>query len=443
MYIPDYVNLCMQRLESNGFVAYAVGGCVRDCLLGLLPQDYDLCTNATPEQIQQIFSDYRLVLAGEKHGTVTVISHGNPIEITTFRTEGGYRDHRHPDWVRYETNIEADLSRRDFTVNAMAYSPTRGLVDPFGGQADLKQNILRAVGNPQRRFSEDALRILRGVRFAVRFSLIPEPCTLQAMIDLAPLMDNLARERVFSELNKLLLQINAEQLRQYIPILTQVIPELEPMVDFDQCSPHHAYDVFTHTAYVVENTPPDLTLRWAALLHDTGKCQSFYKDETGRGHFPEHAKHSAQIADQVLRRLKAPAALREQVVNLVNMHMLPIEPNKRLLRRRLSQLGQAQLQQLLALMEADTKSKGVQENVDLSFSEIRSLLEEITAEDSCLSLRDLAVGGHDLMAIGFSGKQIGICLAHLLQQVLDESLSNEKNALLEAARAYATKEDAL
>ena len=263
------------------------------------------------------------------------------------------------------------------------------------------------------------------------------------MISLAPLMDNLSRERVFSELCKLLTLINAHQLRPYIPILTQVIPELKPIVDFDQCSPHHAYDVYTHTAYVVENTPPDLALRWSALLHDTGKSQSFYKDETGRGHFPEHAKLSAQIAQQVLLRLKAPNALREQVVELVAMHMIPIVPDKRLLRRRLSQLGSERLQQLLLLMEADTKSKGVEENSRFPFPEIHALLAEIMAEDSCLSLRDLAVSGHDLMALGLAGKQVGSCLEHLLRQVLDEALPNEKSALLAAARRYANKEDTL
>lgn len=441
MFIPDYVNQCIQRLEDNGFSAYAVGGCVRDYLLGRTPEDYDLCTNATPEQMQQIFSDYRLVLAGEKHGTITVICQDTPVEITTFRTEGGYVDHRHPDWVCYESSIEADLSRRDFTINAMAYSPTRGLADPFGGQTDLKSGVLRCVGDPHRRFNEDALRILRGVRFAVRFSLTPENSTMQAMVDLAPLMDSLARERVFTELCKLLPLINARQLTQYRGILSQIIPELTPMIGFDQCSPHHAYDLYTHTAYVVENCTAKLSLRWAALLHDTGKCQSFYKDESGRGHFPEHAKRSAQIADQVLQRLKAPTALREQVVELVSMHMIPIEPDKRLLRRRISQLGIDPLKQLLLLMEADTKSKGVLENTNFPLSEIYRLLNEIEMENSCLSLRDLAVDGHDLMALGFAGKQIGSCLAFLLQQVMDETLTNEKVALLDAAKRFIHKED--
>ena len=440
MFIPDYVNHCIQRLEAAGFAAYAVGGCVRDHLLGRTPLDYDLCTSATPEQMQQIFADHRLVLAGEKHGTVTVICEDKPIEITTFRTEGGYADHRHPDWVRYETTIEADLSRRDFTVNAMAYSPTRGLADPFGGQADLQKGILRAVGQPQKRFTEDALRILRGVRFAVRFSLTPEEETLQTMFQLAPLMDNLARERVFSELCKLLPLIDAAQLQLYAPILTQVIAELAPMVGFDQCSPHHAYDVYTHTALVVEKTPPELALRWAALLHDVGKCAVFYKDEDGRGHFPEHAKVGSEIADKVLLRLKAPTALRQQVVELVQLHMLPIGPDKRLLRRRIHQLGFDRLNQLLVLMQADSASKGVPSESAGEFKQIRTLLEQIKAEEGCLSLKDLAINGHDLMSLGLSGKQVGSCLNYLLQQILDENLVNDKTALLNAAAVYKNEE---
>ena len=437
MVLPNYVNQCIQRLEAQGFSAYAVGGCVRDALLGLTPHDYDLCTDATPDQLQQVFADHRLVLAGEKHGTVTVIIDHIPVEITTFRTEGGYRDHRHPDWVRFETNIEADLSRRDFTVNAIAYSPTRGLADPFGGKADLEKKILRAVGQPDRRFTEDALRILRGVRFAVRFGLTPENNTLHAMEQLAPLMDSLARERVFSELCKLLPLINAVQLQQYAPVLTQVIPELKPLLGFDQHSPHHAYDVYAHTAHVVENTPAELTLRWAALLHDAGKPASFYRDENGRGHFPDHASLGAAIADGVLLRLKAPTALRRQVTELIRLHMTPLEPDKRLLRRRLGKLGQDMLQLLLQLQEADMCSKGTGVPEELSqFSAIRQVLDEVLAEAACLKLSDLAVNGNDLMALGLEGKQIGTCLAYLLEQVQSDSLPNEKSALLQAAKEY-------
>lgn len=435
MYLPSYVNYCIEKLERSGFAAYAVGGCVRDSLLGLTPQDYDLCTNATPAQIRRIFSDHRLILAGEKHGTVGVLVENIPVEITTFRTEGGYRDNRHPDWVQFETHIKADLSRRDFTVNAMAYSPTRGLADPFGGQADLQNKCLRAVGDAATRFTEDSLRILRGVRFAVRYHLTPDAATENAMFSLAPLMDNLARERVFSELCKLLPLISAKDLLRFSPVLTQVLPELAPLVDFDQHSPHHAYDIFTHTAHVVAAVPEELSLRWAALLHDLGKPQSFYRDETGRGHFPGHAGLGAELANTALLRLKAPAALRQQVTELIRLHMTPLEPDKKLLRRRLGKLGLETLDRLLLLQEADMCSKGTGIPEETSqFAAIRQVLEEILKEDACLHIRDLAVNGHDLMALGLQGKQVGQCLEQLLQQVQDERLPNERTALLTAVK---------
>ena len=436
MYLPSYVNLCMDKLEHAGFATYAVGGCVRDSLLGLTPQDYDLCTNATPEQMRKVFQDHRLILAGEKHGTVGVLVEEEIVEITTFRTEGGYRDNRHPDWVRFEAHIEADLSRRDFTVNAMAYSPTRGLADPFGGQADLKNKCLRAVGDAATRFTEDALRILRGVRFAVRYGLTPEKATETAMFSLAPRMDNLARERVFSELCKLLPLVTAEDLLRFTPVLTQVLPELTPLVGFDQHSPHHAYDIFTHTAHVVAAVPGELPLRWAALLHDTGKPLSFYLDETGRGHFPDHAGKGAALADAALLRLKAPTAFRNQVTTLIKLHMTPLEPDKRLLRRRLNQLGQETLEQLLQLQEADAASKGIAADIS-AFSQIRLCLQELLSEDACFSQKDLAINGKDLVALGFvPGKALGACLDALLQQVLDEKLPNERAALLAAAENY-------
>ena len=215
MKIPEYVLACLNRLEEAGFAAYIVGGCVRDNLLGLTPNDYDMCTNALPDQTEEIFSDHKLVLAGKKHGTVGVITEGGVVEITTFRTEGNYTDNRHPEWVEFVPNIEDDLARRDFTVNAMAYSPTRGLADPFGGQEDLKNKILRAVGDAEQRFREDSLRILRGARFAAKYELIPEEKTLEAMISLRGLMKNLARERVFEELCKLLLSATAEDLPRW------------------------------------------------------------------------------------------------------------------------------------------------------------------------------------------------------------------------------------
>ena len=435
MNLPSYIRSCIDRLEKAGFAAYCVGGCVRDSLLGLVPHDYDLCTSASPEQIKQVFSDCRLVLAGEKHGTVTVIMAHQPVEITTFRTEGGYGDSRHPDWVRFVSSIEEDLSRRDFTVNAMAYSPVRGFADPFGGQADLRSKTLRAVGDPIARFTEDALRILRGVRFSVRYGLCPEPNTQQAMMTLTPLMDKLARERVFDELCKLLPHVQAEDLLRFSPVLIQAIPELASCVGFDQHSPHHAFDIFTHTAHVVAAMPADPALRLAALLHDIGKPRVFYRDENGRGHFPGHAALGAEMADAVLRRLRAGNELRTRVVSLIQNHMIPLEPDKRLLRRRLSKLGTDGVRDLLILQRADFGSKGVGEKTDV-FDRVQTLTEQILQEDACLSLKDLAVSGHDLIALGYSGKAIGTCLSYLLEQVLDEHLANEKATLLAAAREF-------
>ena len=431
MFLPPNIQNCIDLLEAAGFAAYAVGGCVRDACLGRSPHDYDLCTGALPAQTEAVFRDFRLVLAGEKHGTVTVITEDGPVEITTFRTEGGYRDNRHPDWVKFVPDIQGDLARRDFTVNAMAYSPTRGFADPFGGREDLRNHVLRAVGDPEARFREDSLRILRGVRFAARFGLTPEEHTMQAMLSQAGLMENLARERVFEELCKLLLVAKAEDITRFAPILAAVIPELAPMIGFDQRSPHHAYDLITHTAHVVEGVPPTLPLRWAALLHDTGKVKTFTLDATGRGHFYGHAKDSAAIADDILRRLKAPTALREEVVPLIGRHMTRLQPDRKLLRRQVSKYGFPMVEAQLALQQADMGSKGtVEDDGSAVFAEVRQLLADLKAEDACLSLKDLAVNGNDLMALGFQGRAIGACLNRLLELVVEERLPNKKEALL-------------
>ena len=431
MYLPENVLYCMEKLEKSGYPTYAVGGCVRDACLGLTPHDYDLCTAATPDTTAAIFSGHALVRAGEKHGTIGVVVSGEVVEITTFRTEGEYLDSRHPAWVEFVTDIEKDLARRDFTINAMAYSPTRGFADPFGGREDLKNHILRAVGDPSLRFTEDALRILRGVRFAARFRLTPETATLDAMKQFSPLMDNLARERVFDEISKLLLCASAEDLTTFASILAQAIPELRPTIGFDQRSHHHAYDVFTHTAYVVQDIPAVLPLRWAALLHDIGKVPTFTLDENGNGHFYGHAEKSAEMANQILLRLKASTALREDVVFLIEKHMTPLAPDPKLLRRRLSRYGQRRLEMLLQLQKADFCAKGVTGDT-ADFAAIETLLQEFLSKNACLTLKDLAVNGRDLMALGYTGPAIGQALQFLLDAVLDDRLPNEKNALIHA-----------
>ena len=435
MKLPSYVLECLNALEAAGYPAYVVGGCVRDACLGLQPHDYDICTAAVPQQTEAVFAGKKLVLAGEKHGTVGVVTAGGVVEITTFRTEGAYRDNRHPDWVKFVDSVEDDLARRDYTVNAMAYSPTRGFADPFDGRVDLESKVLRAVGDPVTRFQEDSLRILRGVRFAVKYGLTVDPATEDAMASQAQLMDNLAEERIFDELCKLLPLVSAEDLCRFAPILGAVIPELQPMIGFDQHSPHHAYDLFTHTAHVTAGVSADLTLRWAALLHDTGKVATFTRDATGRGHFYGHAQKSAEIADGVFRRLKAPTALREQAVLLIGQHMALLTPDKKLLRRRISRLGWDTLDKLLLLQEADMGGKGTGEGEELDvFPKIRAALAEIRAENACLTVKDLAVNGNDLLALGYQGKAIGETLNALLEGVLDETLPNERQALLDRAK---------
>jgi tRNA nucleotidyltransferase (CCA-adding enzyme) len=430
MYLPENAVRCIQLLKEAGYPCYAVGGCVRDARLGLQPHDYDLCTAAHPDEIKRIFADFPQFHAGEKHGTISIVFPPHEIyEITTFRTEGGYQDGRHPDWVAFVPEVEEDLARRDFTVNAMAYSPDSGYCDPFGGQVDLKNKILRAVGDPRQRFSEDALRILRGVRFCVTYGLTPEEETFRAMAELAPLMENLARERVFEELCKLLPRLQPHHMAVFAPIFTQVLPELIPTIGFDQHNPHHIYDVYTHTAHVVAAVPASLPLRWAALLHDIGKTETFTVDEAGCGHFYGHAPVSAQMADTVLRRLKAPNELREQVVQLVQLHMTPIIPERKAVRRWLSRLGQERLEELLTLQQADMGGKAVTPEKNPR-AQIHKLMEEIQAENACLKLKDLTVNGHDLMALGYSGPQIGKILNALLDAVLEETVPNEKPALL-------------
>lgn len=434
MALPEYVLGCLERLEKAGFRAWAVGGCVRDACLGKTPHDFDLCTDALPEQIQAAFPDRELVLAGVKHGTVGVVTPEGVVEITTLRTEGDYRDGRHPQWVKFVPELREDLLRRDFTINAMAWNPREGLQDPFGGREDLETGILRAVGDPEQRFREDALRILRGVRFAVRFNLTVEENTLAAMETLAPLMEGLSRERVFAELCALLPGITGPELIRFAPVITEVIPEMKPMVGFDQHSPHHAYDLYTHTAHVVGAVPGDLTLRWAALLHDVGKITTFTLDETGRGHFYGHAQMSAEAADAILRRLKAPTALREGAAVLIRHHMTRLEEDKRLLKRRVRILGWETVEELLQLQEADMGSKGTGEEQDFDqFRRIRALLGEIRAENACLRLQDLAVNGKDMMALGLRGPDIGKALNALLDAVLEERVPNDREALLREA----------
>ena len=429
----------MEILECRGFEAWAVGGCVRDHALGIQPHDFDLCTNAHPQEIRSAFQGWNLVLAGEKHGTVGVVTEQGVVEITSFRTEGDYADSRHPGWVEFVPDLHQDLMRRDFTVNAMAYSPKRGWQDPFGGLEDLKNRQLRCVGDPDRRFREDALRILRGARFAARFSLETEEKTWNAMVSNAPLLDTLARERVFEELCKLLCHVDCPTLCRLAPILAHAIPELGPMIGFDQRTRHHAHDVFTHTAWVVHRVSPEPVIRMAALLHDVAKPVTFSVDDLGRGHFAGHAKVGEAMADEILIRLKAPAEFRETVTWLIGMHMAFYQPTRKGVRSVLSRYGEERLLMLNQLHKADLLGKDA-EDISQRLSElnqVEELLRQIQAEEGRMTLKRLAVKGGDLMALGIpAGPYMGEILDRLLQDVIFEKLPNQREPLLEQAVEY-------
>lgn len=425
----------INELENAGYEAYLVGGCVRDMLMGAAPNDYDITTSAHPDEIIGVLSSYKVIPTGLKHGTVTVVADGEHYEITTFRSDGEYTDHRRPDKVTFSNRLEDDLSRRDFTVNAMAYSPKRGLVDPFGGQADIKRRLIRAVGNPRKRFEEDALRILRGIRFESQKVFSVEEYTKQAMYEKLPLLSYVAAERVFVELKKLLMGDGVRfTLLGFATIIGTVIPALAPCIEFNQHNYHHVYDVYTHTAHAVENCPKNETVRLAALLHDIGKPNTFSMDEQGVGHFYGHAQKSVELARNVLNDLRCDNATKDTVLLLIKYHDHVIEPTEKHVRRMLSKIGEDNLELLLQLKTADNlaQSPFYHDRVQ-QYEEIRRIMQEIKSKGECFSLKHLAVKGQDIILLGAKGSQIGKILNTLLSLVIDGTLPNEKEALLKKA----------
>ena len=428
MYLPDYVQFCISRLEHSGYATYAVGGCVRDALLGLMPHDYDLCTAATPAQTATVFADCALVRSGEKHGTIGVVTAGGVVEITTFRTEGSYADSRHPDFVRFVDQVELDLARRDFTVNAMAYHPEWGVVDLFGGQADLNNRIIRCVGEADKRFNEDALRMLRGLRFAARLGFAIEENTAAAIHRNKELLVHVAAERIREELTGLLCGSCVEPiLRQYHDVISVPIPELAPQAGFRQHNYHHCHDIWGHTIAAISATPNSPALRWAALLHDVGKPARFSVDDNGVGHFYGHASESAKIAAAVTNRLRFDNATRDMICFLVEQHHLFTEVSGSIVRRAMLRFGREKLEQLLLLLRADTL--GHAPRCLYHLDDIRCIAD-IMAAIPDFTVKDLAVNGKDLMELGYSGPQIGHALNLLLEAVVFSGIPNEKHTLL-------------
>ncbi|MDE7004598.1 MAG: HD domain-containing protein [Oscillospiraceae bacterium] len=432
--IPDGARRMLQTLNSAGYEAYLVGGCVRDLLRGVTPHDWDICTSALPEETGRCFAGQRIIETGLKHGTVTVMEGGEPYEITTYRTEGPYSDSRRPDYVRFVPNIKEDLARRDFTMNAIAMDLQGNLRDPYGGADNIKAGLIRCVGEPAQRFQEDGLRVMRALRFAAVFGYEVEEQTAEAVHENRAMLDRVAAERINAELCKLLVGKGAGNvLRQYPDVFCQFWPELGPLVTLEQNNPWHCWGGWEHTIHAVEAAPADVTLRLAMLLHDIGKPVCKFTDEQGVDHFYGHPAVSARLADEMLQALKFDNKTRERVVLLVERHDAQLPPRSQVIRRWLNRLGPEAFFQLLKVKRADNMGQAPEKvrNRLAELDVIRAKAERILAERQCLTLKDLAVDGRDVIAAGIEpGPEVGRVLEALLERVLNGDVPNEYKTLL-------------
>lgn len=438
MDMPKNVDTAINLLQSAGFEAYAVGGCVRDSLLGKTPNDWDITTSAKPEDMKSVFADFHCIDTGIKHGTVTVVIDGKPLEITTFRLDGEYEDNRHPKSVTFTSNLGADLGRRDFTVNAMAYSKMTGTVDLFGGQNDLKNKIIRCVGDPDRRFNEDALRILRALRFASALDFEIEEKTAQSLLKNRALLGNISEERIAKELLKLVCGKGAKRiLTDFAPVLFEILPELQPMYKNSHDNPHHCYDIYEHTLIAVESIDPEPTLRFAMLLHDCGKPAVKKFDENGVAHFYGHQRISAEISAQILARLKVSNKFRDEILFLVSNHdRWELYENTEKMPRYLSKFGLDGVLKLLKVMRADVLAQSPEYRYRLDqIADAEEIAKNLAAQKPCLSLSELQINGRTLMDIGIpQGRKLGAVLAQLLDEVIDGVTKNTQEALTTRAR---------
>lgn len=438
MDMPKNVDIAINLLQSAGFEAYAVGGCVRDSLLGKTPNDWDITTSAKPEDMKSVFADFHCIDTGIKHGTVTVVIDGEPLEITTFRLDGEYEDNRHPKSVTFTSNLGADLGRRDFTVNAMVYSKKTGTVDLFGGQNDLKNGIIRCVGDPDRRFNEDALRILRALRFASALDFEIEEKTAQSLLKNRALLGNISEERIAKELLKLVCGKGAKRiLTDFAPVLFEILPELQPMYKNSHDNPHHCYDIYEHTLIAVESIDPEPTLRFAMLLHDCGKPAVKKFDENGVAHFYGHQRISAEISAQILARLKVSNKFRDEILFFVSNHdRWELYENTEKMPRYLSKFGLDGVLNLLKVMRADVLAQSPEYRYRLDqIADAEETAKNLAAQKPCLSLSELQINGRTLMDIGIpQGRKLGAVLAQLLDEVIDGVTKNTQEALTTRAR---------
>lgn len=431
--LPEKVGRIIGTLQEHGYEAYAVGGCIRDSILGREPEDWDITTSAMPEETKALFD--KTFDTGIQHGTITVLLEKEGFEVTTYRIDGKYEDSRHPKEVTFTRNLREDLLRRDFTINAMAYNETDGLVDIFGGLEDLEAGMIRCVGTAKERFKEDALRILRGVRFAAQLGFDIEEDTRQGMKELAWTLQNISAERIQVELVKMITSKRPEMLREAYELgMTRIVlPEFDQLMTTGQETPHHIYSVGEHTLHAMKNIRADKILRLAMLLHDMGKPALKTVDEAGVAHFKKHALESERIAENVLRRLKFDNDTIRKVTRLVRCHDLRMPATAKSVRRAMNQIGEELFPYYMEVRRADVLAQSMyqrEEKIE-NLDQIEELYHQIVEDGDCVSLKDLAVTGRDLIASGMKpGKKIGEKLEELLKLVIEDPKLNTKEELL-------------
>ncbi len=440
--LPNETDFIFEKLFEKGFECFAVGGCVRDLIRGYNPQDFDFTTNAKPSEIKECFSKYKTLDIGAKYGTITVINEGKSYEITTYRVDGDYNDSRHPDFVDFSSDIRDDLSRRDFTVNSIAYNEKRGFVDSFGGIDDIKKKIIRATGEPQKRFEEDALRILRALRFSAKLGFSIDKATKEAMFSCKDMLTAVHPQRVKKELEGFLLSdIASEMLIEYREILAVVIPEIAPMFSVEQNTPHHIYNVYEHTAHVVGATPADISLRLAALLHDSGKPSKKTTDKKGVDHFKGHPERSVKLAENALLRMGFPFEIRQETLTLIKFHDERYKRGSYDVKRVLNAMPYSTFKKLCVLSKADIMAQSEYRRdeklslIDYAENEAKRIIEA----GECYNLSMLDISGDDLKALGYRGAQLGDTLSKLLDLVMKGEILNDKYELMYFAKSMFDK----
>lgn len=444
--LPKHVKYIIETLEQNGYEAYAVGGCVRDSILGREPNDWDITTSADPYEVKKLFS--HTIDTGLQHGTVTIMLEHVGYEVTTYRIDGDYEDSRHPKEVTFTKSLEEDLKRRDFTVNAMAYNDRDGLIDLFQGMDDIQKKVIRCVGNAEERFTEDALRIMRAVRFSAQFGYEIELETKKAIVKLAPNLKNISAERIREELIKLLVSDHPDYIRiaYETGITAQILPELDVCMETKQNTPHHKYTVGEHIIHSLANVPGDKVLRLAMLMHDIGKPYCITTDETGRDHFKGHAEKSAEMAAVIMHRLKFDNDTLNRVKRLAKYHdwAISLSPpiKKATVRSMISRIGEDLFPDLFTIGDADLLAQSDYFKAEKEEKQqlLKEMYREIIEQGDCLSIKNLAVSGNDLIEHGMKpGKELGQVLQKMLEDVLKHPSSNNKEYLLNHLNKYAER----